>query len=75
MGEGKISMMWKQNVLPDLMRCFGVFWTNKQGGIKYCLTQLFTRKFINEEARQQLFRPYQPSSGLKYKNAECLSVN
>jgi hypothetical protein len=31
-------------------------------------------EFINDEARQQLFRPYQPSSGLKYKNAECLSV-
>jgi hypothetical protein len=31
-------------------------------------------EFINEEARQQLFRPYRPSSGLKYKNAECLSV-
>jgi hypothetical protein len=31
-------------------------------------------EFINDEARQQLFRPYQPSSGLKYKNAECISV-
>jgi hypothetical protein len=31
-------------------------------------------EFINDEARQQLFRPYQPSSGLKHKNTECLSV-
>jgi hypothetical protein len=32
-------------------------------------------EFINDKARQQLFRPYQPSSGLEYKNTEDLSVN
>jgi hypothetical protein len=31
-------------------------------------------EFINDKARQQLFRPYQPSSSLKYKNTEGLSV-
>jgi hypothetical protein len=31
-------------------------------------------EFINDKARQQLFPPYQPSSGHKYKNAECVSV-
>jgi hypothetical protein len=30
---------------------------------------------VNDQARQQLFRPYQPSSGHKYKNAEGLSAN
>jgi hypothetical protein len=32
-------------------------------------------EFINDKARRQLFRPYQPSSGLKYNNTEGLSVN
>jgi hypothetical protein len=27
-------------------------------------------EFINDKARRQFFRPYQPSSGHKYKNAE-----
>jgi hypothetical protein len=31
-------------------------------------------EFINDQARRLLFRPYQPSSGLKYKNAEGLTV-
>jgi hypothetical protein len=32
-------------------------------------------EFINDKARQQLFRPYQPSSCPKYNNTEGLSVN
>jgi hypothetical protein len=32
------------------------------------------KEFINDKARRQLFRPYRPSSGLKYKNAEGLSA-
>jgi hypothetical protein len=33
------------------------------------------KEFINDKARRQLFRPYQPSSCHKYKNAEGLSAN
>jgi hypothetical protein len=33
------------------------------------------KEFINDQARRQLFRPYQPSSDHKYKNAEDLSAN
>jgi hypothetical protein len=45
-----------------------------QNIIKILSNTTIHKEFINDEARQQLFRPYQPSSGLKYKNAECLSV-
>jgi hypothetical protein len=42
--------------------------------MKILSNTIIHEEFINDEARQQWSRPYQPSSGLKYKHAECLMM-